>query len=284
MEERRIELLQRNITQEIILQLNPMVQQAVQEFLDTSATPGTSSVHNTSLQDSILHLTTVMEELKQDVKNISQMQTSLKNSQDFISAQFDGLKESLVNLKETSDQQRKEITLLKQKVQDLEEENDGFHVEVDNLEQYHRRNNLEFHGINFDKNENCKSLIQDLASKLGVKLDDWEVSTAHRLYNQDQKKSTKNAPPIIARFVCRDTRNLIYSKRRHLLSKSGTSNFYINENLTKQKRDLLYEVRQRRKQHHYKYLWTNNCKIFVRKNDNARALTISCLDDLEKIR
>ena len=103
----------------------------------------------------------------------------------------------------------------------------------DDLDQYNRRENLEFHGIFLNPNENTNRIIKTVAKKLNINLKENDISTSHRL-----PKSLSNNPPIIiARFTNRDIRNLIFQKRKNLIGIrdygiDGMTNLFINENLT----------------------------------------------------
>ena len=83
----------------------------------------------------------------------------------------------------------------------------------DDLDQYNRRENLEFHGIPLNPNENINDIIKAMAKKLNIDLKENDISTSHHL-----PKSLSNNPPIIiARFTNRDIRNLIFQKRKNLI-------------------------------------------------------------------
>ena len=51
----------------------------------------------------------------------------------------------------------------------------------DDLDQYNRRENLEFHGIPLNPNENTNHIIKTMAKKLNIDLKDNDISTSHRL-------------------------------------------------------------------------------------------------------
>ena len=76
----------------------------------------------------------------------------------------------------------------------------------DDLNQYYRRENLEFHGIPNDPNENTNHIIKAMAKKLNIDLKDNDISTSHRL----PKSSSNNHSIIMARLTNRDVKNLIF--------------------------------------------------------------------------
>ena len=111
-------------------------------------------------------------------------------------------------------------------------------LQLDQLEQYGRRENLEIHGIPFTKNENTRRIVKDLAISLNVELDDTHISTCHRMPSPRTRKSTLRKshtgtprsgnissaqhPAIIVRFFNRDKRNELYGKPNYLTKFSLT--------------------------------------------------------------
>ena len=63
----------------------------------------------------------------------------------------------------------------------------------------------------------------------------------------------------------------------------GTKSVFINENLTRPRKKLLWMTKQKAKLADYKYLWTSNGNIFVRKSEETDALTVKTNDDLRLI-
>ena len=114
----------------------------------------------------------------------------------------------------------------------------------DGLDQYNRRENLEFHGIPLNPNENINHIIKTMAKKLNIDLKENDISTFHRRFWKGLPKSSSNNPPIIIpRFTNRDIRNLIFQKRKNLIGVrdygiDGMKNLFINENLTPRRKKL----------------------------------------------
>ena len=65
--------------------------------------------------------------------------------------------------------------------------------QLDALEQYETRENLEIHNIPWTKNEKTNEIVKKIANTLNVKLDDHDISTSHRIYsNQTPKPNSPN--------------------------------------------------------------------------------------------
>lgn len=107
---------------------------------------------------------------------------------------------------------------------------------LDNLEQYHRRNNVRIFGISESTDENTDSLVLDLfKNKMGLQLDPEKIDRSHRV---GRKNPDKNRPrPIIVKFVSYRTRSLVYDNK----SKLKGSGVLVREDLTR-RRVALYRL------------------------------------------
>ena len=130
---------------------------------------------------------------------------------------------------------------LQKKTDDLMKENQCLKDQLieeekmrDDLDQYNRRENLEFHGIPLNPNENTNYIIKTMAKKLNINLKENNISNSHRL----PKSSSNNPPIIIARFT-----NRTFQKRKNLIGVrdygiDGMKNLFINKNLTPRRKKL----------------------------------------------
>jgi hypothetical protein len=83
-----------------------------------------------------------------------------------------------------------------------------------------------------------------------------------------------NIKPIIAKFTRRNTRDAIYKKKWYQSSKSSLdlgflqeNRLYINES-SAQCRAILAEVKKFKRRYHFKYVWTKQGKILLKKDEN----------------
>ena len=133
--------------------------------------------------------------------------------------------------------------------------------------------------------ESTNSIILKIA-RLAVPEYDFDesmLSVSHRL---PSTRGNTRAPPIIAKFVRRDIRDMIYSKRRNLSSRSTvdlglsvSSRIYINESLTSQSRATFSEVKKFRNQHDFKFIWTKNGRVLLKKDESQRSLVFDSMQD-----
>jgi len=172
----------------------------------------------------------------------------------------------------------------------LKENNAKLDSQLNELEQYRRRQNLEIHGIPMPDNEtnaDVEDKVLQVLKKIDTTLSKDSIDVVHRLRGKPKTDQNKKYPSIIVRFIARKTRNYIYSSRKKLKSAEFDHpriEVFVNENLTSRKKHLLAQANQKRKDLHWKYLWTNNGRINLRKNENDAVITIQTENDLHRIK
>lgn len=138
-----------------------------------------------------------------------------------------------------------EIQKLKQEKERLKQALNLNAFEVDNLQQYSRRENIRVHDVpeSIGKGDDGESVILDLAKALEINLKKSDIQRAHRL---GRKKSPAAKPrPIIARFVSYKQRNeFLFSKSKLKNCENSTfENAFITEDLTPLRSKLLHYVK-----------------------------------------
>ena len=104
-----------------------------------------------------------------------------------------------------------------------------------------------------------------------------EISEAFRT-GQDNK-------PIVVKFANHTSKKKMYSKKK--LLKDKTQKYYINEDLTKNKSQLLKKARDLRNELYIWKIWTLNATIYytINPNDeNEKPKTIINDSDIEEIK
>ena len=86
-----------------------------------------------------------------------------------ISKEHNLLSQDVIHLQDTVAQSYKQL--------------DSTSIQLDSIEQYGRRENLEIHRVPSSINENPKEIIQKVAERMNVQLASCDISTAHRLFN-----------------------------------------------------------------------------------------------------
>ena len=140
-----------------------------------------------------------------------------------------------------------------------------------------------------------------MANVLTVKLEDKDISTSHKIFNDsklsssvDQFETRYNSKyrPIIVCFTVSDkmdemflnrlNNNAVEPNTKTPTSNSIPSNFTVRENLTSFKKYLLNKAKKLQRSLNYKFVSTLVGQIFLQQ-DNSRAKKISTLRDLDKL-
>ena len=105
------------------------------------------------------------------------------------------------------------IQLLQNRVEILEEEKESLGKEIDDLEQYSRRNCLVLHDV-VETNAECTDdiIIKTSAEELGIDVKQEDLDRRHRL---GRVKRNENKPrPIIVNFARYAVRNKVFSNKQ----------------------------------------------------------------------
>ena len=111
--------------------------------------------------------------------------------------------------------------------------------EIDDLEQYSRRNCLVLHGVNESKEENTNEIIiKTFSEEIGVEIKEDDLDRSHRL---GKPKRKDNKPwPIIVKFARYAVRREIFMNKRKLKGKR----LLITESLTSSRMQALGEAQK----------------------------------------
>lgn len=202
-------------------------------------------------------------------------------------------------IEECSGQVVKENKLLKEEVVKLRNELKIQRESTNDLEQYIRRDCIEISGIPEDPLENTNEIVIKVADLMGVEIDSSDISVSHRLPKKPTSYSSavsrdrrQRESKIIAKFVRRDVRDEFYRGRKRLSNKTtrdlgfsdqSGNRIYINENLSPNNKRLFHECLKLKREMEFKFIWTHYGRIFLRKDANSPAKTVSNDKDLELI-
>jgi hypothetical protein len=59
---------------------------------------------------------------------------------------------------------------------------------------------------------------------------------------------------------------------------------YINESLTQREKELFYRVREFRRIHNFKYVWTKYGKPYLKKDEEARSISFGSAKDFDNFK
>ena len=215
--------------------------------------------------------------------------SDVKKSHEFLSAEYDDLKEKYSKLLKSSKQSERSANQLNLKFDETETNKQYEFHKIDGLEQHGRRLNLEFEGIPEQKEESVTSIVLAIATKLNLDANFSVLSIAHRLPPKRHKQSDGSTlPPTII------LRNSLTSASETQCIREEAKNMkeflvpemtklFVNENLTHYRKKLFWSIKRAAKANNYKYFWTANSKIFVKRDDNAPVIAIRHESDVDNL-
>lgn len=200
-------------------------------------------------------------------------------SQQFLSAKYDEYLLKSKHLEETCDSLKSENIALKKELKDVQSR-------IEKNEYILREKNLEIQGIPDEDGENLNRTIMNIANNFDIELQEKDIDYIYRI-----KKERSGKPgPVIVTFKQRETKEKILSSRkgrsiyaREIGFKNSQNQVYVNEHLTKAKKDLLWKARQLKKQENFKYVWYKHDNIYIRKNDTTKTIKINDESDILKL-
>lgn len=236
-----------------------------------------------------------LNELKDEIT--SEIKAEMKSEYDKIHEKIKKVNTKLVEQATEVENLKSEASDLKEEIEKLKSENDRLKTkneqisdtlaqreqklqvnekEINELEQYTRRNSLRIYGIHDnDRNENARmsanKAIAMIKDKLEVPVTIADVDIAHRLgqFREDGNR------PIIIKFVSREMKDTVLRHRRKL---KGTT-FVVREDLTTKNAKLLEKVSQHA---NVKSAWSDNGKIIALLQSGNR-IRVHIHNDLQRL-
>ncbi|KAI5640374.1 hypothetical protein NE865_07299 [Phthorimaea operculella] len=199
------------------------------------------------------------------------------------------------------------------RVNDLVATVDRLTRELNDREQELLLTEVEISGIPETSGENPVHIATIVGSKLGVQVEERDVISAVRVGarrdyasvaaagsaraalgaggGQAEAEVTAGQRPLVVRLQRRAQRDelLRAARVRRNLDTAGlnlpgpTSRFYINERLTKSNRQLFKRVREEKNRLNWKFAWTKNGSILVRRDLEAPVMRIRTEADIAKV-
>ena len=240
-------------------------------------------------------LISVIEEIFDPIrKQISKMEEAVN----FMNERFDEVLKNVNKLEATVDEVKKENQWLKCEVLRLSEALHQHTEELNDIEQYARRDCVEISGVPPEDGEDTDEITTKITTLMDLEIDSSDISTSHRLPAPRSESSTSvrdpalRYPKIIVKFVRRDVKEQFYRGRKHLrnmttrdigLSRFSDNKIYVSESLSPRNKELFRDCLKFKRDHNFNYIWTQSGKIHLRKNKHSPARIISSPKTLQDL-
>lgn len=218
------------------------------------------------------------EEIEIDLENM--------NTKDIVKAiykklkGYEAMKLEIQDLKETVVRNSRDIEKLKKTLQDKDKENKTLksHLEKQEinmieLNQRSRMLNIVVNGIPESPNENVTEIVTNLGTKIGITDASTHIQVAHRITSKSDVK------PIVVRLLNTKTRDIWVKAAKEM--KLREEKIFISEHLTVQNYQLLLNVKQWARDNRHRFVWTQDCRILIRKEEKSRVKCVKSMKDLD---
>lgn len=180
----------------------------------------------------------------------------------------------------------KDLESLKKENVNLGNQVSAYKMQLENLEQYNRNRNVEITGVPEVAEERMSDIVGKLSHISGVTVDmSKDIQAMHRV----PTKNEKGPKPIIMQFSNRQLRDSFLQKSKKSYIKSTDfvqgipiTKIYVNEHLTPYNRNLLYQAKKLREKG-YKFVWTVDGKVFIKKSESERSVRVWSVDEVNKL-
>lgn len=235
------------------------------------------------------------ENLRKEISNLRSELGAVKNDLSTCKSDLSAVSETVKTLEkricslENRQEPDKSTTGLEQTVAELKNE-------LNNRDQCLLSNDLEISGIPENEHENPQHIVKTLALKMGIDLQDQDVADVFRsgprhLVADHTENAQRRPRTIVVRLVRRSTRDCLLqaARVRRSLSTSdmGLSgprcNIYMNERLTKFNRNLLRQAKEEARRLQWKFIWTKNGQILIRRREGETVYRIVSQQDLDHV-
>ena len=144
--------------------------------------------------------------------------------------------------------------------------------QIDNLEQYTRRECLLINGVKKTtentSTQSTKNIVFDIMKSM--KIDD-------KVVDRDIARTHWMGEKLVVKFATYNARELFYEKR-----KSAGEDIFVNESLTKRRNQLVFECRKLKKEKKILAVWTNDGVIKI-KLLNGNNKVVKSLQEVQNL-
>ena len=227
----------------------------------------------------------------------------LTTSVSFLSERFAAIEKKVKDLEIMADTVQEENNNLRLETLRLSKIIEEIKDNMNDMEQYSRRECCEITGIPETPDEDTNDLVIKVGALMDIELDEDDISVSHRLPTpsyasrvamapSSRPNHTTIQPKIIVKFVRREAKELLYTNCKHLRGKTtadlglgrySDNGLFISESLTQRNRMLFKECLAFKRKYNYKYIWTQQGRIYLRKGRDTQSRLISSKSDIESL-
>ena len=226
----------------------------------------------TYVKDSLAHL----KKLDDVLVDITSLKTSVQNqtaSMETLKTENKALRVDINTLTQAVQQQNETIQSMYATVFDLQ-------LQIDEQEQYSRRESIRISGIKEAAGEDLATTIVKLGHDLEVNIATADISTIHRVGKPNFGPHAKPRD-ILCKFISWKTKDKMMESKKKLKGAAGKEGLYVNEDLTYYRSKLAALAR---KAESTKYVFSKNGRVLCYlKDKDGPHIALAKPSDLKKL-
>ena len=196
-------------------------------------------------------LVNCLRNIENQVKELFILNEETKNAQIKVTESLEFFSNKFDELERENKKKNEKIKELEETTDILAEKNKSLTSDVDELEQYSRRNCLLMHGVQENEDENTVDVVD-------IDIKENDLDRTHWIGNRNRKDGKPLA--IIVKFTHYATRNKIYSNKKKLKGKK----FLITESLTSRRYHLFKKAQEK---YGVKNVWNSDGRILFKQTN-----------------
>ena len=165
-------------------------------------------------------------------------------------------------------------------VKEHSEELEELQISLDNLEQYSRKNSLEFCGFPEDIDMSTEQIVCKIAEAVGVPIKEDDIEISHWV------KRKRGDKLVLAKFINHKIKSRLYKARTKLKNVSvgdiflGCAEEAMDRPYSKEMMSLVAEKRKNRK---IEKVWSLDGKIFIKTSPTGSPRQMFSKDDIKEL-
>ncbi|KAF6214146.1 hypothetical protein GE061_008885 [Apolygus lucorum] len=188
---------------------------------------------------------------------------------------------------------RTELMLLNNGVQDLRDRNKALERKVstlqsivEDMDQSALTNAVEISGIPVDQQKSVIELVELVGRAVNFEINKRMINNCFR---RQGPVTASNPGLMFVSFISKLDKDAFMSAARRTANLTSRQlgfidgeeiRIYINHSMTYAKRKLLNMVKTYKRENNYKFVWTRNGKIFIRKSETSSIIEIRTAEDI----
>lgn len=184
---------------------------------------------------------------------------------------------------------KEEVKEHKVKIEKLEETTKKLKMELSQVKQYSRMNNLEIIGVPTTEAENTNDIVFTIANIIGYHITNADVVLSHRVKSFNKV----NTPNVVCVMRDRNIKNKFLEaykehtktmktsiKAYNLSPRFQKTPIFVNEHLSPENKQILREAKKLKTEKNWKYVWVKDGKVHARQSEETKAVWFTDIEEV----